>query len=242
MVRRAAGAAAAVGLVLLSAGVMATPARANGSAMSGTSGDPRATAVAGNTVTCPPGQTQLLFRDGNKSGSVGAITVTTNDPFLDVVIANANGFTNPLNGTTVVVYVKGGPNYNVYNIAVGPNGATLTGLHSPYNGGGNIPTLSHYFLCQQGQPTPTSPACNLTALLSGPPVQLQVTVQDTNSGLASVVVTSVVNAAVNVPTFTAGTANAVVVTATKIDPSQPSSLAMRVTNTAGGVTDCDPPF
>jgi hypothetical protein len=60
--------------------------------------------------------------------------------------------------------------------------------------------------------------------------------------LASVVVTSVVNAAVNVPTFTAGTANAVVVTATKIDPSQPSSLAMRVTNTAGGVTDCDPPF
>ncbi|MDQ6614149.1 MAG: hypothetical protein M3083_05240 [Actinomycetota bacterium] len=213
-----------------------------GAALRGTPGDPRATAVAGNTVTCPSGQSLLLFEDDAHSGAADPITVTTNDPYLNVVIANTNGFTNPLNGTTVVVYVKGGPNYNVYSIPVGPNGASLSGLHSPYNGGGNIPSISHYFLCQQGQPTPTAPSCQLTAIVNGPPKQIQVTVQDTSSGLASIVVTTDINATVVVPPFTPGTSSAVVVTATKIDQTQTSQLGLQVTNKAGGVTNCDPSY
>jgi hypothetical protein len=184
----------------------------------------------------------LLFEDNANNGSAGPITATTNDPFVNVVIANSNGFINPLNGTTIVVFVKGGPNYNVYNIPVGPSGATLTGLHAPFNGGGNVPAISHYFFCQQGQPTAMAPACNLTAILAGPPKQLQVTVQDTTSGLASIVVTTDVNADVVVPSFPVGTSASLVVTATKIDQTQASQLGLRVTNAAGQVTDCDPPF
>jgi hypothetical protein len=240
--KRAIAAAAAVAVMLVGAGVMATPASANGGGTPGTAGDVRATAFAGNTVSCPSGETLLLFEDNANSGTAGPITTTTNDPFLDVVIANANGFANPLNGTTVVVFVKGGPNYNMYSIPVGPNGATLSGLHAPYNGGGNIPAISHYFLCQHGQPTPTAPACNLTAIINGPPKQIQVTVQDTASGLASIVVTTDINATVAVPSFAAGTTAAMVVTATKIDQTQSSQLGLQVTNTAGQVTICDPPF
>lgn len=86
------------------------------------------------------------------------------------------------------------------------------------------------------------PACDLTAIITGPPKQLQVTVQDSGFGLQTIVVTSLVNATVVVPPFTIGTAQSLVVVATKIDESQTAYLGLRVTNIAGGITDCDPPY
>lgn len=95
-------------------------------------------------------------------------------------------------------------------------------------------------MCQQGNPTSSGPACDPTAIIEGPPRQLQVTVRDQASGVASIQVTLLVNATVAVPAFTAGTTAPLVVTATKSDPAQASNLGLRVTNVAGGVTDCDP--
>jgi hypothetical protein len=69
---------------------------------------------------------------------------------------------------------------------------------------------------------------------------IQITVQDSTSGLQSVVVTQNTNATVSVPTFTPGTTSPVVVTATKTDQSQSAEVALQVTNLAGGVTNCDP--
>ena len=43
-----------------------------------------------------------------------------------------------------------------------------------------------------------------------------------------------------VPAFTAGTTDPVIVTSTKIDQNQRSTVALRVTDVAGNVTDCDP--
>jgi hypothetical protein len=87
---------------------------------------------------------------------------------------------------------------------------------------------------------PPAPACALTAMIGGPPAQIQITVQDATSGLQSVVVTQATNATVAVPPFTMGTTSPVVVTATKVDQTTGASVALRVTNQAGVFTDCDP--
>lgn len=86
----------------------------------------------------------------------------------------------------------------------------------------------------------TAPTCKLTATIAGPPKQIQITVQDTGSGLGSVVVTKSTNAVTTVPPFTSGTNSAVVVTSTKTNQTLGSSVALKVTDVAGNVTLCDP--
>jgi sugar lactone lactonase YvrE len=87
---------------------------------------------------------------------------------------------------------------------------------------------------------PSAPTCALTGIQPGPPKQIQITVQDTDSGLSSITATQSTNATVNVPPFTAGTTSPVVVTATKIDQNQPSSVTLQATNGARVSTVCDP--
>jgi hypothetical protein len=84
------------------------------------------------------------------------------------------------------------------------------------------------------------PACAITAVVAGPPKQLQITVQDTGRGLQSILVTMSVNASTPVPAFTPGTKDPVVVTATKIDQGSGAQIALQVTDLAGNVTNCDP--
>ncbi len=84
------------------------------------------------------------------------------------------------------------------------------------------------------------PICKLTANRPGPPTQIDITAQDTGSGLASILVTESNNADTPVPPFTVGDTSPVVVTATKIDQSQRSQVALKVTDVAGNVTTCDP--
>ena len=86
----------------------------------------------------------------------------------------------------------------------------------------------------------TPPTCALTSVIAGPPKQLKITVQDSGSGLAGVVVTHSVNAVTTVPTFTFGDSGKLVVTATKINQSQGAQVALQVTDVCGNVTICDP--
>ena len=86
----------------------------------------------------------------------------------------------------------------------------------------------------------TVPQCSLTAVIPGPPKRLQITVQDPDDGLQSIVVTSAVNASVPVPAFAPGETNPVVVTATKIDQGKSASVALQITDVHGNVTNCDP--
>jgi len=88
--------------------------------------------------------------------------------------------------------------------------------------------------------TGAGPSCDLTALISGPPTQLQVTVRDTSSGLLTIIPTLLDNATLNTPSFSIGSTDPVVVTATKIDQSLRAHVALRVINVAGNFTDCDP--
>lgn len=89
-------------------------------------------------------------------------------------------------------------------------------------------------------PDTTPPTCTLTGVIAGPPKQIQITVQDTGSGLGSVAVSESTNASTAVPPFTVGTTSPVVVTATKVNQSQGSTVGLTVTDVAGNVTMCDP--
>ncbi|HEX8288380.1 MAG TPA: DUF11 domain-containing protein, partial [Pyrinomonadaceae bacterium] len=70
----------------------------------------------------------------------------------------------------------------------------------------------------------------------GPPQQALFTVRDTGSGLASIIGTQSENADTVIPPFTVGTTDPVVITATKIDQTQPMIVEIQVTDVAGNVT------
>jgi hypothetical protein len=85
----------------------------------------------------------------------------------------------------------------------------------------------------------TPPTCVLSAVINGPPKQIEVTVQATG-GLAAVTVTEDVNDSVSVGSFTSGATTPVVVTATKDNQSEVAELALKVTDQNGSSTSCDP--
>jgi N-acetylneuraminic acid mutarotase len=88
--------------------------------------------------------------------------------------------------------------------------------------------------------SPNAPACNLTSLLAGPPKQMRITVQDTGDGLRSIVPITAVNVELVVPAFSVGFRSPIIVTATKIDQTKSSQVALRVMDVGGNVTECDP--
>jgi hypothetical protein len=96
------------------------------------------------------------------------------------------------------------------------------------------------FVSSPVPPDNVAPACAVTAIIPGPPRRIQVTVQDLQSGLASIVVTKAINVTVSIPSFSAGSTGPVVVTGTKINQGQSSSVELRVTDIAGNSVVCDP--
>jgi hypothetical protein len=128
------------------------------------------------------------------------------------------------------------------------DGVTVDGrlLAGEQASGAGAVTLIHDTIkapsCASGQPPAydtTPPICLLTATIAGPPKQIQVTVQDTGSGLGTILVTTSTNATTVVPSFTPGT-NPVVVTATKVNQAAGSHIALTVTDAAGNSITCDP--
>jgi len=103
-------------------------------------GDSRATAHAGNAVTCA------------QAGLAGSIVSKDDIDYLESdthlrIFAVADGI--ELTG----IVVKGGPAYNVYP------GDVWDFLHAPINPGGQIPAISHWFACgveEGGTTTPTT--------------------------------------------------------------------------------------
>jgi hypothetical protein len=89
------------------------------------------------------------------------------------------------------------------------------------------------------QPTDTSPPVCVLQIISG---GIQVTASDPQSGIQSIVETRKVNATTSYNPHQPPplTFNNVIVTALKVNPAQPSSLTLRITNGIGLVTTCDP--
>jgi hypothetical protein len=86
----------------------------------------------------------------------------------------------------------------------------------------------------------TPASCVLSAIVAGPPKQLKITVQDGESGIQSIAVDAITNATASWPAFAAGITTPITVTATKTDQTKSAFLRLKITNTAGLVTTCDP--
>jgi hypothetical protein len=85
----------------------------------------------------------------------------------------------------------------------------------------------------------TPPTCTLIATLPGPPKSIQVEVQDTDSGVDTIVHVET-NANTVVSPFVSGDTAPILVTSEKINQSLASSLRLTVTDVAGNTTVCDP--
>jgi uncharacterized Ntn-hydrolase superfamily protein len=89
-------------------------------------------------------------------------------------------------------------------------------------------------------PSTTVPTVYVSGLITGPPVQALLTVQDTGSGIASIVVTVATNTTVTFKMPAKGYTGTVVVTATKINQNAGSTVGLKVTDVCGNVTSFDP--
>jgi len=103
------------------------------------SGDDRATSYAGNATTCA---------EANLAGTIIAHDEDLTVTHIDVTVPAGYELT----GTVV----KGGDGYNVY-----PPTA-LTDLRAPFNNGGQVPAISHWFACaiKKDTTSPTNPPTN----------------------------------------------------------------------------------
>ena len=107
---------------------------------------------------------------------------------------------------------------------------------------GASPILSDLTIAAVRSGDTTPPLCTLTATGTDGTGKkfIEVTTSDPASGLSSIVVTKATNLNAVVPAFAIGQTTPVVVRATKIVQTQGSTLALRVTDVAGNITNCDP--
>jgi Bacterial Ig-like domain (group 1) len=168
---------------------------------------------------------------------------------LTATVQNTNG--DPVSGATVTFTAVSGPNAGLTHSSVTDVNGHATFIYSSASAGTDTWTASFTDtagLHTSNQATKTwqssgdsvGPMCLLSATVTGPPKQIQITVQDSGSGLQSVQVTTSDNADTVVPPFAGGTTSPVIVTSTKIDQSQSSRVALKVTDAAGNKIECDP--
>ncbi|HEX4277506.1 MAG TPA: hypothetical protein VHZ74_19245 [Bryobacteraceae bacterium] len=82
------------------------------------------------------------------------------------------------------------------------------------------------------------PTCSIATTSDG----VSLTMQDTNSGLSSIIVTGARNASVSIPSFPSGTTSPVTATASRMHPDLTAEVDLQATNVAGGSTDCGTTF
>lgn len=90
--------------------------------------------------------------DGAYSQKIGGYQFTVYGDGKTMLSFAPIGGTTPTTGILAVI-VKGGPAYDVYDYT-GKNITSDGGLNSPLNGGGNVPTISHYVVCYGPAPVP----------------------------------------------------------------------------------------
>jgi Domain of unknown function (DUF5979) len=157
--------ALAVGLITLGAVSLLYPgmAKAQVAAPAASASDPRATFVDGNVVTCaeagitaPAGSVLIQMGSDNNNNAADVNVsgvVAPHTPEGEEVNVTL------LNSSVVIdaVVVKGGPAYNLYTNPTFLPPTLLAPQHyiSPFNSGGNIPTISHWFVCYHLAAPPT---------------------------------------------------------------------------------------
>lgn len=146
----------AIGVIALTSGALVMTMVTPGGAASASDG--RATFHSGNVVNCGqvgfPGS-QTAFANGANPITAGGFTTTITGSGTQANIS----LPLPAGVAVQAVVVKGGPAYNVYSDAavLPPTLASPQNYISPLNGGGNVPTISHWFICYTGGNVPPPP-------------------------------------------------------------------------------------
>jgi len=166
--------ASIVGVAALAAGFTVAM---TGVASADSASDNRATFHdAANATTCDDvglGSDTQVGADGNGSASDSNVSgvVTTNDGTIH------NGQGEELNvtilGTSVqidAVVVKGGNGYNVYEDStfLPPTLGPPQHYISPFNNGGNVPAISHWFICYSATEGPTEGSLEISKTVVPP--------------------------------------------------------------------------
>ena len=209
-------------------------------ASDGTVGDPyilsRGATVISNIVLTP-----AISNDPTGGSQALTATVTTSS-------------SAPVVGTTVTWQVISGPDTGQTGTGV-TNGAgqlVFTVKNTPAAAGTDFvnasfvnssalkETSGNVTITWAAKTDTTPPSCTLAGTVAGPPKQILISVQDTGSGLASIVTVSNTNDTISIPNFTVGTTADQTVTATKLNQSLTATVTLTATDVAGNSTTCDP--
>jgi hypothetical protein len=117
--------------------------------------DPRATFVQGNVTTCDAlgfDTAVQVGAEGNQAASDVDVSGTVSTNAGPVQPGQGEELNVTVTGSGVVVdaiVVKGGNGYNLYTApaVLPPSLASPQHYIAPFNGGGNVPALSHWFVC-----------------------------------------------------------------------------------------------
>ena len=142
------GATLAIGLALTAESALAATT-ANTAGPPTLTHDVQPTYTAGNITACPAGTTTFINTSDSGPGDQSASYSHDGTTFKATVSSNGLFLSFTTNSPSFTVYVKGGPAYDTYDYTRTAYPSD-TGLHSPYNPGGNLATISHYLAC--GQP------------------------------------------------------------------------------------------
>jgi hypothetical protein len=195
--------------------------------------------VAGDTQTTDP---VTIDHGINSAARTGQFTIFVGDTEASrpdrIDISNNPSVTNSLTSND-------GPQMEnetlPFNIPAGVGTTSVTLVSAPVTPSSNPDSMLWALLAMRvPQLDSTKPRCVLSAMRNGPPTQIDITAQDADSGMASIVVTKSNNADTPVPPFTVGDTNPMVITATKIDQSKPAQVELTVSDLAGNTTVCDP--
>lgn len=189
--------------------------------------------------------------DASGAANVTGYTSSADFPLPGAVDATFAGtseaFHTRLNGADSAVlsstFLGGSGDDQGFGIAVNGNAIHITGFTNSASGFPLVaPADSTFGGISDGFVTKltvdaTPPTCMMTGIVAGPPKQQKVTVQDVGSGLATLRNFVLINAVVSY-SFVPGTTSPVVVTAQKIDQSQPSRWSFEAVDREGNVKLC----
>jgi hypothetical protein len=204
--------------------------------------------IAGSSIVVISGSISVTPTDStNPVGTDHTITaeVTSNgSPMVNQVVTfTVTGQNAGATGTCVPASCASDSSGHVsftYHDANGAGDDTIKASFTDAAGSLQSATAQKHWVAGTADTTP--PRCELTKTGTDPSGKkfIEVTVQDTGSGLGSVVVVKSINTDTVVPPFAAGVTSPVVIRSTKIDQTKAAQLELNVSDVAGNVVDCDP--
>jgi hypothetical protein len=199
------------------------------------------TVLSTTSVTFPPTgvgvtsapQTFTITNNGNVRLDIGALSIAQRSSNVNFALSGC------LDPNTHATSLDPGASCTVSVTATPTATGAATGIIAIDNSAPGAPhTVS---LSVQGT-SPPPPSCVLSGISGTPPETATFMMQDTNSGLSSILLSDSTNANVNIPSFAKGTMSSVTVTATQVDSAQSSKVDFEVTNVAGTSTACGTTF